>query len=374
MSSPLSALSIKNFKCHLDLDLPLSGLTVLAGRNGSGKSTILQVLGLLRQSWETRSLEAGRLPLNGRYASLGTASDVLCEDAKEDRIEFGVRYEDGESFVISLGYVADDDVLTMKSLPELNGQVERAPFHDRTHLIAAERLGPRVTLPLSADRARAWDLGPDGAFVLQFLQSWGDQLDVPEPARHADEKSIRLGRQTAAWMREISPGVALRPELLHSVDQARPGFQFDRPGDVASRAYRATNVGFGLSYTLPVIVALLAAGKGGLVAIENPEAHLHPEGQTAMGRLAALVAASGAQVIMETHSDHVLDAVRIAVREGLLPPEAAALHYFRRDGVLSEVESPEISADGRLSLWPDGFFDQREQNLAKLVAPRRGGS
>jgi len=148
-------------------------------------------------------------------------------------------------------------------------------------------------------------------------------------------------------------------------------FNFERAG-LTTRDYRPTNVGFGLSYTLPVLVALLGMNPGGLLLIENPEAHLHPHGQAKVGELIARAAEAGIQVILETHSDHVLNGIRIAVKNGIIAPEKVALHYFQRadDDSLStgvEVVSPEIDADGRIDDWPEGFFDEYGKALRSLL-------
>jgi predicted ATPase len=148
------------------------------------------------------------------------------------------------------------------------------------------------------------------------------------------------------------------------------GFSFGAAGELRSREYRATNVGFGLSYVLPVLVALLGVSRGGLVLIENPEAHLHPRGQTRLGELCARAAAAGVQVVIETHSDHVMDGSRIAIREGVLEASNAAFHYFGRTGEEIEVVSPSVDAEGRLSEWPAGFFDQTRRDTARLVRPK----
>ena len=89
-----------------------------------------------------------------------------------------------------------------------------------------------------------------------------------------------------------------------------------------------------------------------------------------MAELAVRAAIAGVQVIVETHSDHFLDGVRISVRDGLITPEQTAIHYFEREGNSISVLSPEIDSDGRLSDWPRGFFDQHEENLMKLLASR----
>ena len=100
----------------------------------------------------------------------------------------------------------------------------------------------------------------------------------------------------------------------------------------SSNKYRATNVGFGLSYVFPVIVAALAARAGDLLIIENPEAHIHPKGQMRLGQLLSLAAASGVQVVIETHSDHVLNGIRLAVHERKISHEIVRLHFFERAG------------------------------------------
>ena len=134
-------------------------------------------------------------------------------------------------------------------------------------------------------------------------------------------------------------------EEVAAADSVIAGFSFDRPGDVPSRSYRATNVGFGLSYTLPVIVALLAPA-GALCLIENPESHLHPKGQTKLAELAVRASRAGVQVFVETHSDHFMDGVRIAVRS-------------RLDLVAVEIEVPPLL---RRRLAHDCLGPQRPPN------------
>ncbi|MCA9209850.1 MAG: DUF3696 domain-containing protein, partial [Planctomycetales bacterium] len=114
--------------------------------------------------------------------------------------------------------------------------------------------------------------------------------------------------------------------------------------------------------------ACLAAQPDTLLLVENPKAQLHPRGQSTIGRLLALTAASGVQVVIETHSDHVLNGIRLAVKDGLLRPDATRLHFFsRKMGEASEYETPVVGPDGRLSYWPAGFFDQWERSLDRLL-------
>jgi predicted ATPase len=103
--------------------------------------------------------------------------------------------------------------------------------------------------------------------------------------------------------------------------------------------------------------------------LENPEAHLHPKGQSAIGELLALTADDGVQVLVESHSDHLLNGIRMAVKQEKIKPEDVALRYFlRRDGdQCSMFECPQVDARGRIDHWPDGFFDEWERSLMELV-------
>jgi predicted ATPase len=174
--------------------------------------------------------------------------------------------------------------------------------------------------------------------------------------------------QVEAWMGEISPGTRLKIDAKSDVDLM--SFQYSY-GD--SNPYRPTNVGFGISYTLPIIVAALASKPGTIILIENPEAHLHPKGQVKMGELLALAASGGVQVVIETHSDHVLNGIRLAVHAGKIDPKDVQLHYFQRQNkegqIMTDVVSPKIDRNGRIDRWPDGFFDEWDNSLEILLEP-----
>lgn len=85
-------------------------------------------------------------------------------------------------------------------------------------------------------------------------------------------------------------------------------------GNIGADYFTAQNVGFGISYVLPIVLALVKAKKGELIILENPEAHLHPRGQRKMGELIARAAQGGVQVIVETHSDHILNGIRFVCK------------------------------------------------------------
>ena len=148
-------------------------------------------------------------------------------------------------------------------------------------------------------------------------------------------------------------------------------FEYQQPIYGTTNRYKPENVGFGISYVLPVITMLLAAQKGQLLIIENPESHIHPRGQAELGKLIALAAANGVQIIVETHSDHLVNGIRVAVKEGLLAPPHAALFFF--DKVITDAEQYTavkdifIDRNGELSDYPANMIDEWGNQLFKLI-------
>jgi len=109
-----------------------------------------------------------------------------------------------------------------------------------------------------------------------------------------------------------------------------------------------------------------------LFIVENPEAHLHPAGQSRLGRLLARMAGAGVQVIVETHSDHVINGIRLAAAEDrVLAADAVLIHFFDEGASGGLPTAIELTEQGTLSSWPKGFFDQVEEDLGRLARAKR---
>lgn len=99
--------------------------------------------------------------------------------------------------------------------------------------------------------------------------------------------------------------------------------------------------------------------------VENPEAHLHPKAQSRLVKFLAKVSRLGVQVFIESHSDHILNALRIAVLDKIVPSEQANILYFPQE-IGQPIVQIQIQPDGKIEEWPEGFFDQMDKDFERL--------
>jgi predicted ATPase len=369
----ISALDIENFKCFGKLRLPLGALTLLTGFNAAGKSSAVQPLLLLAQGEKLASGNT-RYSLNGPLVRLGTVGDVLPAGASEATFKFGISKNDSAAswtFACQAGERQVELAAVEVQGPATRGKQARAELTATYHellgslsYISAVREGLADSYPLPDwDRSRVADVGIDGRFAAYWYDQFVDE-EVPEARRHPHEPATSMRKQVDAWFSTLFPNAQI--DVQHLVQVAAECLQF-RLSDIGEWR-RPANVGYGFTYAFPILIALLAAKEQGqVVVIDSPEAHLHPRAQSQMGRMLASFASAGVQVVVETHSDHLLNGVRLAVKDGVLNSHSLAIHFFT--GATREahgVVSPAIDREGRLSDWPAGFFDQSERDLAQL--------
>lgn len=370
----LNRIDLQYFKCFKELKLPLAGLTLLTGTNASGKSSALQALVLLHQTMREHEWST-RLMLNGVAIKLGTVSDVV--DKVNGRRTFEIGLVDGDStyrwtfagdraeMSMAVECVAVDAV--QKESPEslrylLPPDVNEAGASLAKRLrgltyITAERVGPREVYTFE-DRQIATVVGPAGEHAVSVLH-WGRDERVLDGLALDGVAKTRL-RQVEARMATFFPGCGLVVQQVPQANAVTLGLRTSDDTDF----HRPIHVGFGLTQVLPIVVAALSAEVGDILLIENPEVHLHPAGQALMGQFLAEVARAGVQVIVETHSDHVLNGIRRMVRAKWLTPEQVAIHFFRlRSAEAAQVISPQLDSSGNIDTWPDGFFDQFDKDM-----------
>lgn len=370
----ITQIDLHYFKCFELLKLPLADLTLLSGSNASGKSSVLQTLVLLHQTMREQQWST-RLMLNGDALKLGTVADVV--DKVHGRRTFEIALTaDGQFYHWVFSGERSEMSLAVDSV-EVGGVVSNAPsklqylfpstdnkavnfltwrLRKLTYL-TAERIGPREFYSLE-DRQIATVVGPEGEHAVSLLHMGRDEQVFEELV--IDGVSPTRLRQVEARMKIFFPGCGLAVEQVPRVNAVTLGLRTSEDTDF----HRPIHVGFGLTQVLPIIVAALSARRGDLLMIENPEVHLHPAGQALMGQFLADVARAGIQVIVETHSDHILNGIRRAVLSKRLVPKQVALHFFRpRTPNEAQVISPQLDESGNIDVWPEGFFDQFDKDM-----------
>jgi predicted ATPase len=369
-------LRLKNFKCFEFQELEFGSLTLLSGLNGMGKSSVLQALLLLRQSYQQELLQKTGLALNGDLVQIGTAQDALFEDAEEEIIGLELERINNTRGKWRFNYNKDADVLDLdRQHASIDEDVfQSSLFKDSFHYLQAERLGPRRFFEMSVYQVQQHrQIGTRGEFAAHLLDTYGAEKIVEASLAYPGTKSLKLRDQVEAWLEEISPGTRIHIDQHKAMDLVNLEYSFVTGKHVSSN-FRSTNVGFGLTYTLPVLVALLASGPGSLIMIENPEAHLHPKGQVRIGELISIAANCGIQVIVESHSDHILNGIRLAVYNGKISSDKVKFHYFERKAVdqgMTSIVTPAIDQNGRIDQWPEGFFDVWDKCLEALLTPKK---
>ena len=362
----LKGLVLENFKCFDEMKLDFSTLNILTGLNGMGKSTVLQSILLLGQS-QNSIMSEHVLSLKGKYVDLGVGQDILFEKAEKDEIGIEVWTENTEEKYL-FEYQPETDVLPLKSEDKNVDKSLCSAWESRLFYLSAYRIEPQFLYHIENEKEVSERyFAKNGEFSIQYLKLHGGDDVINKSVLIGNKKTI--ADQVKEWMDLISPGVSPVITINTSSRTAELKYEYIE-GREKTNSYKSINVGFGITYVLPVVITLVSAKPGDIILLENPEAHIHPKGQRMLGELLAAAGAGGVQVILETHSDHVMNGIRVAVKKGKLEPKSTRFFYFYKDADDSykhKVICPVLDGDGRLSEWPKGFFDEWDNALLELL-------
>ncbi len=409
----LGAISVAGYKSLFSKQrIEIRPLTILAGANSGGKSSIMQPVLLLKQTLDA-PYDPGSLLLGGANVRMTSADQLLSKTPGSSATKtFSVEFEIGsrkielcfqhipdkglEIFSNTFSYKEKEIVITRDSdpasiqkgleklgppwppamLPDFLKQGKLKIVRDRSFLNVeldfgtawnakisllnpgeglAEMIGKMIHVPgLRGNPERDYKTTAVGdsfpgtfeVYVASVIKHWQSNNDTRLSQLGADLESLGLTWKVEAKQRDETQVELKVGRLPHSL---RGGGQ-----DLVSIA----DVGFGVSQTLPVLVALLAAEPGQLVYIEQPEIHLHPAAQRALAKILAAAARRGVIVIVETHSALLLQGVQTLVAKDELAQDLVKLHWFLRDekGATS-VTSADLDDTGAFGDWPEDFDD-----------------
>lgn len=408
----LTKIGFKNFKRFQSMTItPIKQINLLTGINGCGKSTFLQSLLLMRQSPE-HSRTTHQIVFNGSCVELGSFDDVKNSLlSRREPIELLFGFSKGDQH-LDLHYILQENVNDdmVADIVELSGAKQTRELfrfiHDqhtnrykltfsnnsnkqsitsstwynllfdltslepfwrlffemvnftKIHYISADRIGPREFYAKQSFTEFP-NVGRRGEFTANILYKKRESL-VQEKLRVPDASTDTVSDQVQAWLKIIFDGGKLN---MRSTEANMLVLELN--SDDTLNFYKPINVGFGYSYALPIIVSGLVAQPGEILIVENPEAHLHPFAQSQLTQFLARVSTCGVQVFIETHSDHVLNALRIAVLDQIVHSDQLNILYFSKKPDESAVIIP-VNTDGSIEYWPDGFFDQTNKDFQRL--------
>ena len=401
----LRAISVAGYKSLVAKQrIEIRPLTILAGANSGGKSSIMQPVLLLKQTLEA-PYDPGSLLLDGPNVRLTSADQLLSKKSKpKTEKEFSIEFEMGVKKVELRFYQVPSKGIDILNNTIFDGKTETVislemdltaikkgsiggwPLdffsmgmgeikieRDRSFLVVmflmkdnirripllhpgeilAPMIGGLIHVPgLRGNPERNYKTTAVGKtfpgtfenYVASVINHWQSTEDERLSTLGAHLESLGLTWKVQAKKRDETQVELKVGRLPHS-----------QPGG-AQDLVSIADVGFGVSQTLPVLVALLAAEPGQLVYIEQPEIHLHPRAQRALATVFAAAAKRGVLVIVETHSALFLRGIQTLVAQDELSPELIKLHWFQRDATgATTVTSADLDHTGAFGDWPEDF-------------------
>jgi predicted ATPase len=426
----LTEIKLTNFKCFKEeTAIPLSKFNLFTGVNGAGKSTALQSLLLMRQSIEHNPYTT-ELILNGSCVNFGSFDDVRNNNTSKNNsifFEFLYHGDNDEEGTLSMRYHLDKKSDEMSLIiPKINiylncllkereGELEKrkssegkiiyddksgtryldvvggpicergldiklnnppldliagrisridgicyptiiSEFNsnvDNIHFISADRIGPQEFY-LKLHIPTFIHVGIKGESTVSLLNKIGQEI-IDEPLCLGDDSRTLL-TQTEAWLSKI-----LNADIKLKISPLKVNIL-----ELLINDFKPSNVGFGYSSILPIIVTGLIAKPNEKIIIENPEIHLHPKAQSALIDFLVKVANTGVQIFIESHSDHIINGILVQCKKFEESPENGiskddvSLLYFDKDesGKSGKATKINIEENGRIRYTPKGFFDQ----------------
>jgi predicted ATPase len=205
-------------------------------------------------------------------------------------------------------------------------------------------------------------LGPDGGEFVQALLAVGGSVGTPSGRVSRGERTVKAVADSLKKMKLID---AFR---IERVAPQRRDWEIRLRKSQSSAEVLLPDVGFGVSQVLPVLVLCYYAAEGSTLIIEQPELHLHPAAQSELADvLIDVVKNRRMQVIVESHSEHLLRRLQRRIAEEQFPAHDAALYFCEMENGASKATPLEITQEGFIKNWPKDFFGDEMGDLAAIT-------
>ncbi len=423
----ITKLRIKNFKCLQDTQvLEIRPLTILVGPNSSGKSAVLKMLLMLRQTLDSPDPNSP-LTTNGNLIRGGTYPDFIFDGENKRDLEITLTFENPDrlkkkpdslqelSLTITYTYnprnaqikLKKSDIRTNKATQVIKlapsgrkyaveitytekGKIQHCNLDKYTirpikffdFVIRTKSQKPAKELMetlaksetflfryiLTQELLNVFYLGPLRDYPKRAYFPSGEApqdvgirgeraVDVLWFSEQKDQKIKKLTGRMQKWFQKFGFSKDIRLERLSK--GSSPIYQVvitDRNTDFKANI---SDVGFGVSQTLPIIVESFYAPPGSLILIEQPEIHLHPRAQMTLGDLFInAISEKDKRFIIETHSEHMLARIRRRIAEKKLDKSEIAIYYFDPTPAGTQISEITLNEYGQYISFPEGFFGE----------------
>lgn len=395
----MDRLFFENIRCFTTRqDVPLAPLTILVGENSSGKSTFLA---LVRLAWD---LAQGWRPLdfNEEPFLLGAFAQIVGRGGNRFHIGMDLKIDEPTAtWAVSGIFEADHGIPALRlwemGSPPSNFVIDPSvPFYSERRVEGLSTSPAQLGIDLLLGK-KPFQI-EEGQQLLAKLQRVNHLLG-PRPYSFAPVRTkprrtydpIGVGNSpegshipmilaSLPW-KEAAPGKALF-EALHAFGQISGLFEkvearhlgegegdpFQVQVHIGGSSVNLIDVGYGVSQALPIVVDCLRGEERGTFLLQQPEVHLHPRAQAELGSfLGVLAKQQNKRFVIETHSDHLVDRIRMDIRDGKgLKPEDVSLLYFERTNGQANIHRLALDEHGNLLDPPAGyrrFFLEEERRF-----------
>ncbi len=409
----INSLGLKNFKCFEELNVDFRPITLLTGANSSGKSSLINAILAVMQTSEFPIY----LSPNGKYVNMGSFDEMLSWAKKDKIIDINVVLtEDSHKQEV---YQTSWHVNRKNNLPELHRLYSKdrhdefaikSNLHHRyvlnaevlEHFLKSEntyekvfgennvetilvddyasilkitnssfksfdellKITDAITVPNIQEYFFTYSFNYIGSFRLPPERTYYQKPKAQDTVGISGEGYVD---QIVEWEENNSAKFKILAKHLRDIklfeeikSTKLKGGRFELAVKTTHESLSAslTDVGFGVSQFLPIIVADLQLRDNSCLAVSQPEIHLHPKIQAQFGNyLANQVNSTQKQYIIETHSEYLLNRIRLLLVTGELKPEQVRVLYFENDGLKSTSHTIEFATDGSVKGAPESFFD-----------------
>ncbi|MBB6004028.1 DUF3696 domain-containing protein [Arcicella rosea] len=427
----IKSLSLKEFKCFEQVDIDFGKITLLTGANSSGKSSLINaLLGIMQSNYFPLYFALnGHFVNMGGYDDVirkKTDENVFTVDIEFENNYYSTKWKQNErteqpelyefrnreKFVIrdkdDLAYI--ELTFTLKEFQEWKNITKKK----------YESLSSTEYQKIWRDYNGKYDILKEGNYeilrkttsevVIKYKDSFNRSMNGSDNSNFEVDYEIdrffnymgsfRLPPERTYYRKPTASKIGVNGEgyidqiieweesnnnnefqqllkaisnlgLIHSIESNKmKGGRFELNVKVNENSTLAslTDVGFGISQFLPIIVADLQLNSQSCLAVSQPEIHLHPKIQATLGDyFAKQVKETEKQYIVETHSEYLINRLRLLIVKGELQPEDVKLYYMENDGDKTTTYPIELTTDGQIKNAPQGFFDTYEMDVMDIA-------